>query len=62
MNIRYIMGKFDVHQIGEFYLISALGIGGTVIKEREGMILLDNTYVLRELRISKNFRGNSKDF
>ena len=56
------MGKFDVHQIGEFYLISALGIGGTVIKKREGMILLDNTYVLRELRISKNFRGNSKDF
>ena len=39
-------GLFTIHRVNDFFLIAQLGVGGSLIREEQGNILLDNTYVL----------------
>ena len=41
------MGKFQVHQSGNFIMVSELGIGGSIIKKDNKLLLLDNAYILK---------------
>ena len=43
------LGKYTIHQIGKFIMISELGIGGHVMKQDANMLLLDNTYIVKIL-------------
>ena len=40
------MGVFKVHRIKDFVLLAKLVVGGGIITERDGMLMLDNGYVL----------------
>ena len=60
------MGIFHVHRMNDFFLIAKLGIGGTLIEENKGWILLDNTYVLDKNIVRDDhltgIRNNTKKF
>ena len=40
------LGIKEVDQLGDFILISSLGISGSIIKKDQNLFLLDNTYVI----------------
>ena len=56
------LGDFDIDQFGNFYLISKLAIAGTKIREDNGMILLENSYVLKKINGTKMVKGQEKKF
>ena len=57
-NLYHNLGIFDVHRVGNFFLVGKMGIGGSVIRETGDLILLDNSYMLKILRHS-NSTGRS---
>ena len=56
--IFHSLGKFKVHQTGNFILVSELGIGGSIISRDYNLILLDNTCVLKTVNNSYS-NGNT---
>ena len=59
-SLYHFMGKFLVHQSGNFLMISELGIGGSIIKKQSDLILLDNTYILKMVKNESKFSNSTK--
>ena len=57
-NLFHSLGVHEVHQIRNFVLLSNLGVGGSIIANKEGEILLDNAYMLRKTNTSGNSSTN----
>ena len=56
------MGKFQVHQSGNFLMVSELGIGGSIIKLENNLILLDNTSVFKVMDNASATRNRTLKF
>ena len=56
-SIFHSLGKLEVHQTANFIMVSELGIGGSIIRKENNLILLDNTYVLKTVNNSNPY-GN----